>query len=1018
MSWRFPFLEECRSNISERAKANYSNNRYSFSTHSVKGLVSMTRDAFDAIIISETHWDRAWYLTFQQFRLRLVKLVDSLLNILEQNREFKHYTFDGQTVVLEDYLEVKPFQKERILKLVKQGRIDIGPWYILPDVFLVSGESLIRNLLRGEQISSEFGRRMDVGYVPDPFGQVSQLPQILSQFSIDSIIFGRGTGDESEELGAEFIWEASDGSNVLAHWLPLGYGNVANLPDDVQDAVSVIEDVIKQLKPRSIIGTYLLMNGSDHLEPQRHLPQVVNTFNQTHDEKIVIGTLPMFVDLIRAKKNTLKRFRGEFRRSKYQNLLSGVYSARVYIKQANDYSQRILERITEPWAVMASLLGRRYPSEEIRLAWKYLLQNHPHDDICGCSIDEVHDDGMQRFRWIDEITAGLNQDTLETLVTDLQSERAGVAIFNPSSYARNGVAVLEIPASDYRYSRLANVDLRDPFLEPTSPLEAAKNDIHVSYVRQQGFDLAPLREGTVTIGSQTLHEFEFDFSALAMVFPSIKRMLRHLSTSYKIRVNSANRIVEVWARKYDASEDASSILGLVSSDGERIPLQLLEYEMKEDPQNHQTADREEYLRFAIAEKNIPALGSKRYDMEFLKEEPEYAVDTPVIVKGNRIENDLVSVEVNKNGTLTVTDKRTSQVYEGVLKFEDSADMGDSYDYCPAGDKPIIFDDIEVDIEEGYEGPLVGSLIITGTLQIPVNLDSDLAERPEEKTNCDFISELTLTYNSPTIRVMTVVNNDAEDHRLRVLFPTSSGARECAADSTFDVISRPIRPSQRSEWHQPVAPTYPLRNFVSLGENGRGLTVTTKGLVEFEILEENGGTIALTLVRSVGWLSKMGFATRGESAGPIVETPGAQCQGENTYEFAITPHSGSWLEDQTYLESEEYLLPLEAHFIPKGEGKDGATEHGGIELSPPSMRLSALKVSENTKHVVLRFWNMSDKEDDCTIKIGFDVDKIVGGQMDESVDPSLPIMKTGEREWKVRVLSKRVITLLLDVKRGE
>jgi alpha-mannosidase len=978
----------------------------------------MTKDAFNAIIISETHWDRAWYLTFQQFRLQLVKLVDGLLTILEQDPEFTHYTFDGQTVVLEDYLEVKPLQKERILKLVKQGRIDIGPWYILPDVFLVSGESLIRNLLRGSQIASEFGRRMDVGYIPDPFGQVSQLPQILSQFSIDSIIFGRGTGDESEELGAEFIWEGTDGSSVLAHWLPLGYGNIANLPDDVQDAVSVIEDVIAQLKPRSIVGTYLLMNGSDHLTPQQHLPQIVDKFNQTHNEKIVIGTLPMFVDLIRVKKGMLKKFRGEFRRSKYQNLLSGVYSARVYLKQANDYSQRILERVTEPWGVIASLIGRRYPSEEIRLAWKYLLQNHPHDDICGCSIDEVHDDGMQRFRWIDEITAALNQDTLKALVTDIQSDHPGVAVFNSSSYMRSGVAVLEIPASDYRYSRLANVELRDIMLEPTTPLEAAKNEIHISYVRQQGFDLAPTREDVVTIGSQTLHEFEFDFSALAMLFPSVKRMLRHLSTAYKIRVNSANRIVEVWARKYDASEDSNSILGLVNSDGEQIPLQLLGYEMKEDLENHVTADREEFLRFAIAQENIPALGRKRYDMEFLKEEPKYAVDKPVVVTGNRIENSMVSVEVNKNGILTVTDKRNSQVYDGVLKFEDSADMGDSYDYCPAWDKPIIFDDIEVDIEEGYGGPLVGSLFVTGTLQIPVNLDSELAKRSEEKTDCDFVTELTLMYNSPTIRVMTVVNNDAEDHRLRVLFPTSSGARECSADSTFDVISRPIRPSQRSEWHQPVAPTYPLRNFVSLGEKGRGLAITTKGLVEFEILEEDGGTIALTLVRSVGWLSRMGFPTRGESAGPIVATPGAQCQGENTYEFAITPHSGLWLEDQTYLESEEYLLPLEAHFVPKGEEKRGTTELQGIELSPACMRLSALKMSENEKHVVLRFWNISDKEDDCTIKTGFDVNKIVGGQMDECVDPSLALMRIGPREWKVRVPSRRVITLLLDVKRGE
>lgn len=975
----------------------------------------MKDDTFNAIIISETHWDRAWYQTFQQFRLRLVKLVDKLLDILETDPDFSHYTFDGQTVVLEDYLEVKPEEKDRLAKLIRNGRIDIGPWYILPDVFLVSGESLIRNFLRGKRVSKDFGRWMDVGYIPDPFGHVSQMPQILSQFSIDSIIFARGTGEESEELGSEFIWEASDGSEVLAHWLPGSYGNAANLPEDVQDAVYVLEDVIGRMKPWSRIGTYLLMNGSDHLEPQKHLPEVVKRFNETHEDRIIIGTLPMFIERVRQKRGELKRYRGEFRRSKYQNLLSGVYSARVYIKQANDHAQRLLERSVEPWCYISYLLGGRYPLDEIRLAWKYLLLNHPHDDICGCSIDEVHDDNMQRFRWIEEIAVSLLEDSQQEIVKMVESDTHGVAIINPSAQKRSGIAYFEIPASNFRYSRLADIQLHDPTLKPQTPLEAAKNDVHIAYVRKSGFDLPPTSEKEVVIGSEKLYDYEFDFSSLAMLDPPLRRALRHVSTAYRIRVNSKNEIVDVWARKFDASEPAGAVLELDDRIGNRIPLQLLDYEMMKDPGNHLIDDREEYLTFALDVKDIPAVGMKRYDMAFTKKK-EKELDGAVIVTEDSIENGLLRIVAQENGTITITDKRTAQIYEGVLMFEDSADAGDSYDYCPIESGSIVYDSLEVAIEEGHAGPLVGSLILSGTLDIPVGLDLNALERLEETAPCEFVTEIILTKDSPTIQVTTVFNNLADDHRLRVLFPTRSDAKSCEADSTFDVVERPIRPVQESEWVQPVAPTYPLRNFASLGHDGRGLTITTKGLLEFEILKENGGTIALTLVRSIGWLSRMGFATRAENAGPIVETPGAQCLGSNTFEFAITPHTGSWLTDRTYLESERYLHPLQCLFIPKGERRTERYEYEGIRLSPECMRISALKQSEDSKLGVLRFWNISDTEEVCTIDFGVATTSVMAGRMDESIDKSIEIQKENERRYKVLVPPRKVITILFEPKR--
>jgi alpha-mannosidase len=118
-------------------------------------------------LVSHTHWDREWYLTHEQFRFRLVALVDRLLDLLDANPDYKHFHLDGQTIVLEDYLEIRPEQEPRLRKAIEEGRILIGPWYVMPDEFLVSGEALVRNLLRGHRISREFGTPMPVGYLPD-----------------------------------------------------------------------------------------------------------------------------------------------------------------------------------------------------------------------------------------------------------------------------------------------------------------------------------------------------------------------------------------------------------------------------------------------------------------------------------------------------------------------------------------------------------------------------------------------------------------------------------------------------------------------------------------------------------------------------------------------------------------------------------------------------------------------------------------------------------------------------------
>jgi alpha-mannosidase len=975
----------------------------------------MPEDNVEAILISETHWDRAWYRTFQQFRLKLVTLVNELLDILDGDPEFKTFTFDGQTVVIEDYLEMVPHQRERFAQHVKAGRIDIGPWYVLPDVFLVSGEALIRNLLMGRRIGKEFGGVIDVGYIPDPFGHVSQIPMILSQFNYNSAIFARGTGNEIDDLGAEFIWEGSDGSEVLTHWLPYSYGNAARLPEDIGDALDTLDDVVQKLKPWSRIGTVLLMNGSDHVLPQPQVPEVIRTYNEKYDDKIIFGSLPMFIDRIRQKQDALKRFRGEFRRSKYENLLSGVYSTRIYLKQMNEYVQRLLERTVEPWCSIAYALGSPYPRDQIIMAWKYLLRNHPHDDICGCSIDEVHDDMVQRFRWVDEIAGVLVEDAYDTIVKVHETESTGIVVVNPSPRARNDILIMELPASDFRYTRLADIQLIDDTLEAESALEAAKNEAHIGFVKDFGFDPSPFQTREIKIGDEVITEFEFDFSALAVMFPQFLEFLTHVSTAYRIRVNSANKIIEVWARKAYAENEMMGIPALRDEKGEAIPVQLLSLETKKDHESRIIADREEFLTIALQVPEVAGLGALRFDLSNTTEEVASDVVGAVSCNEDSIENNLIKVVASANGTIQLTDKRNGENYSGLLEWEDSGDIGDEYDYSPTNaDSSIRSGDMKFDVEVAQTGPLVGTLLISGALEIPLGAMQGAEGCVDESVLCDFTTEISLHANSPTVHVVTEFMNQAEDHRLRILFPTATNAKTVLADSAFDLIERPIRPlDDDSDWKQPVAPTYPLRRFVSLSSETRGLAITTRGLLEFEILEEQGGTIALTALRAVGWLSKGNLKTRGDAAGPILETPGGQCLGLQVVEYAITPQTGSQTED-ILSKSEEFLLPMTAILVPGREEAEGVRSAWYLSVEPECIELSAFKQCEDGDRLAIRLWNSSDTEQDCTIYLGFDIKKATPALADETPLDGVDVKVEKSRVLQANIKPRGLLTLLLDI----
>ncbi len=411
-------------------------------------------------VISHTHWDREWYLTFQEFRMRLVDLVDNLLDILDNEEGFEYWNFDGQTIVLEDYLEIRPQNEERLRKYIREGRILVGPWYQLNDEFLVSGESTVRSLLIGHRMAKDFGGIMKVGYLPDQFGNISQMPQIFREFGIDNAIFGRGL-QLMEVDKMENIWESPDGSEVIcslmAHW----YNNAQRFPDAVDESVPYTERIRDLMASKSAVSHLLLMNGVDHLEAQSGLGKIIAEVNGKlkKGDKVVHSTLSAYMaavkDEVKRGKIKLNRVKGELRQDRGCSVLAGTLSSRMYLKQANQATQTAIEKFAEPTSAFAWMTGAKYPGDMLTYAWKLLMKNHPHDSICGCSLDQVHKEMMPRFEQVQQVCAELTTRATASIAGKIKTDAESLVVFNSLNWPRTDrvTVAIDLPIGDITRGR-------------------------------------------------------------------------------------------------------------------------------------------------------------------------------------------------------------------------------------------------------------------------------------------------------------------------------------------------------------------------------------------------------------------------------------------------------------------------------------------------------------------------------------------------------------------------------------
>lgn len=412
-------------------------------------------------VISHTHWDREWYQTFQGFRKRLVFMMDSLIENMEKDSCYMYFHMDGQTITLEDYLEIRPENEQRLKKLISEGRIIIGPWYVMPDEFLVSGESLVRNLQKGFDISKSYGvKSMKTGYVVDIFGHNSQFPQILKGFGIESAVLYRGIGDYPKDA---FNWEAVDGSRVLCIKLDRerSYSNFYfairwpfdSREYDKEELVSRMKELLKFSGELAVSENLLMMDGVDHIEIDPELPRIISILNENIDGiEIKHSTIEEFAKAQIQSVENLEIIRGELynvgKKGVNNQVLKNVLSSMIHIKQMNDECETLLTRWAEPFDAVLGHLDNQNMGGFLKDAWKYLLQNHPHDSICGCSITRVHMDNEYRFNQVKDVAQEVLNHNLGVLVSQINTSKMdkpySIILFNASQKDYEGIVEVDI----------------------------------------------------------------------------------------------------------------------------------------------------------------------------------------------------------------------------------------------------------------------------------------------------------------------------------------------------------------------------------------------------------------------------------------------------------------------------------------------------------------------------------------------------------------------------------------------
>jgi hypothetical protein len=881
-------------------------------------------------------------LPLELFRWRLTQMVDALLHHLERHPEYRCFNLDGQTIVIDDYLTLRPESRERLSKLIREGRIVIGPWWVQPDEWLPSAESHVRNLQLGIREAEALGGCMMIGHCADQFGHIAQLPQILSQLELTSACLWRGVSDDVP--GWSFWWEAPDGTRLPVLYLRQSYSNGVNLP---RDPVELDERIRESEADRRGDEPLLLMNGSDHTFFEPEVPDYLRTVSDAYRPEI--GTLVDYQRAMFAAGVDEFVHQGELRSTNRSNILVGVLSARMNIKQRDFEVSAALERYAEPLEFLANTSVGYDGLPALKFAWRVLLENAPHDSICGCSIDQTHREMLPRFDRAEQLAERVIEESVASLLPRLDSGKGAIAVWRPVQGQPTPFTV-KIPAAWVGSGFTINgVPLPTSEAEPSGGELLSERSITVAAAIRQ---IDGASKGTVhgrRVQTLTLEDI-----------PDGLRMAMTVGDGF-----SLPDYAEVRARLQAALGDSET---------------RVRYTIHSQPVV-------EAVGILPPSDSIELAAARRVD------EPPFVANATRARRGE-IANEFYSVRFGGAG-LELTDLHSGAVHINLNDYGVEGDRGDEYNADIAGS--IVAAERHSLLETESNG-IRTALTYNSELEVSRRLTAARDGREGEAT-IRLTTRVMLWAGIRRVDFEVFVENEAEDMRLRALFPLPFQTRSVITEGHFHVATRTTEPEP---WNgrsaeRPTA-TFPQKTFAAVERNGAGVAVFNRGLPEGEVVDRGGiQSYALTLLRAVGWLSRPDLGSREGGAGPTIPTFDSQMPGSHRFQYAWTTYAGSWEEAEIQAKAHAFAFPPVAWPV---SGFSGANERIAAARIDGAT-FSALHRSHLDGAPIVRVYRASDQAGTAHVDLPLTVDSVESTNLLERQANALGTSEPGTWETPLR-----------------
>ena len=858
-------------------------------------------------VVPHSHWDREWYFTTSRSKVYLMKDLKDVLDTLESNPDFKYFMVDAQGSLLDDYIKWMPQDKDRITKLVKEKKLVIGPWYTQTDQLVISGESIVRNMYYGMKRCETFGGYMNVGYVPDSFGQSGNMPQIYKEFGIDDTLFWRGVSDDMVNH-TDYNWRGDDGSVVFTTQIPFGYYIGGNIPEDPKQSEEFWQkECFEKAGGRSATKHIYFPNGFDQAPIRTNLPEIIKERNEKDPEnEYVISCIEDYIKDVKSENPELEEVSGELVIAKHMRIHKSIFSSRSDLKVMNTQIQNYVTNVMEPLLTLSYNLGNDYPHEAVGEIWKLLFENAAHDSIGSCISDTANEDVYVRYKQARDIAVNLVELHSRLIATSVKNDaEMTFTLINTLPQKRNDTVVVKtyIPGGNFAI------------------LDEKGNKVDYTVIES--------RDLTDYVLSQTI--------------------------------------------KLDPSRKFY------------VPSKVLE------------------ATIAIKTSDVPAFGYVQYTLDTKGNSAKN------LEKKNTLENKFYAINVEEDGSLTITDKENNVTYKNQGVLVENGDDGDSFNYSPPRKDLEVFSNKSECSVEVSGSDIYDQAVIKFNMVVP----KDLEERAEGKVSVNLPITMTvaLRKDSKVIDFNVHVDNKGLSHRLCVLFDSQIVSSFNYADEQFGSIKRPNYyekemklymasaenktekkagvqelanwANDQSTWQEPPISIEPTQSYVSLTDGKQGIAVIPQGVREYEVLDDH--MIRLTLFRTYGFMGKENLIYRpGRASGErIIETPAAQLLKEMDFAFGFTTYASDINEANVDTLAKAYNTNIEVYTYAEflngrlifSQREIEGTKESRYSLFETENKLvvSAMKKAEDNDGYIIRLFNGKNHENiSDTIKFNFDV----------------------------------------------